>query len=53
MPSKRFKKLPENTKDLNPETIGNILNTIKANCTSKFDESVDLSLRINNKQKKK
>ena len=52
MPSKRFKKLPENTKDLNPETIGNILNTIKANCTSKFDESVDLSFRINNKQKK-
>ena len=52
MSSKRFKKLPENTKDLNPETIGNILNTIKANCTSKFDESVDLSFRINNKQKK-
>ena len=52
MPSKRFKKLPENTKDLNPETIGNILHTIKANCTSKFDESVDLSFRINNKQKK-
>ena len=52
MPSKRFKKLPENTKDLNPETIGSILNTIKANCTSKFDESVDLSFRINNKQKK-
>ncbi len=52
MSSKRFKKLPENTKDLNPETIGNVLNTIKANCTSKFDESVDLSFRINNKQKK-
>ena len=52
MPSKRFKKLPENTKDLNPETISNILNTIKANCTSKFDESIDLSFRINNKQKK-
>ena len=52
MSSKRFKKLPENTKDLNPETIGNILNTIKVNCTSKFDESVDLSFRINNKQKK-
>ncbi len=52
MPSKRFKKLPENTKDLNPEKIGNILNIIKANCTSKFDESIDLSLRINNKQKK-
>ena len=52
MPSKRFKKLPNNTKDLNAETIGNLLNTIKANCTSKFNESVDLCFRINNKQKK-
>ena len=52
MSSKRFKKLSENTKDLNPETIGNVLNVIKANCTSKFDESVDLNFRINNKQKK-
>ena len=52
MSSKRFKKLPENTKDLNPETIGNVLNVIKTNCTSKFDESVDLNFRINNKQKK-
>ncbi len=52
MSSKRFKKLPENSKDLNPETISNILNTIKANCTSKFDESIDLSFRVNNKQKK-
>ena len=25
---------------------------IKSNCTTKFDESVDLSFRINNKQKK-
>ena len=52
MPSKRFKKLPENTRDLNSDVIGNVLSTIKANCTVKFDESVDLSFRINNKQKK-
>ena len=52
MSSKRYKKLPKNTKDLNPETIGTVLSAIKANCTSKFDESVDLSFRINNKQKK-
>jgi len=25
---------------------------IKSNCTAKFDESVDLSFQINNKQKK-
>ena len=52
MTSKRYKKLPVNTKDLNPETIEKIINKIKDNCTTKFDESVDLSFRINNKQKK-
>ena len=52
MKSKRYKKLPENTKNLNSDKIENILSTIKTNCTTKFDESVDLSLRINNKQKK-
>ena len=52
MKSKRFKKLPENTKELPPETINKILNLIKSNCTTKFNESVDLSFRINNKQKK-
>ena len=52
MSSKRFKKLPENTKDLPAEKIGTILKSIKSNCTTKFNESVDLSFRINNKQKK-
>ena len=52
MSSKRFKKLPESTKNLSAEPIDKILNTIKSNCTTKFDESIDLSLRINNKQKK-
>ena len=52
MKSKRYKKLPENTKDLNSESIDKILSTVKKNCTTKFDESVDLNFRINNKQKK-
>jgi large subunit ribosomal protein L1 len=52
MPSKRFKKLPEKTKDLNAELIEKLLPEIKKNCTTKFDESVDLSFQINNKQKK-
>tara|TARA_A100001011_G_scaffold267523_1_gene276587 strand:- start:497 stop:1186 length:690 start_codon:yes stop_codon:yes gene_type:complete len=52
MRSKRFKKLPEKTKDLSPEIIDKILNKVKSNCTTKFDESVDLNFRINNKQKK-
>jgi len=52
MASKRFKKLPEKTKDLIPESIEKLLPVIKKNCTTKFDESVDLSFLINNKQKK-
>ena len=52
MTSKRFKKLPVNTKDLNSESCDKLLNTVKENCTTKFDESLDLSFRINNKQKK-
>ena len=52
MPSKRFKKLPENTRDKNSETIEKILPIVKKNCTTKFDESIDLSFQINNKQKK-
>jgi len=52
MTSKRYKKLPEKTKDFTPEVIEKILPVIKKNCTTKFDESVDLSFQINNKQKK-
>ena len=52
MPSKRFKKLPEKTKDLSAESIEKLLSEVKKNCTTKFDESVDLSFKINNKQKK-
>ena len=52
MKSKRYKKLPEKTKQLPPEIIEKVLNIVKSNCTTKFDESVDLSFQINNKQKK-
>ena len=52
MSSKRFKKLPTKTSELNAETIEKVLPHIKKNCTAKFDESVDLSFQINNKQKK-
>ena len=52
MSSKRYKKLSEKTKDLNPDSIEKLLPEIKQNCTTKFDESVDLSFQINNKQKK-
>ena len=52
MKSKRFKNLPKNTKELPSEKIENLLSSIKSNCTTKFDESIDLNFRINNKQKK-
>ena len=52
MQSKRYKKQPEKTKELPPETIDKLLSIVKSNCTTKFDESIDLSLQINNKQKK-
>ena len=52
MPSKRFKKLPEKTTELPSEEIEKLLPVVKKNCTTKFDESVDLSFQINNKQKK-
>ena len=52
MSSKRFKLLPKKTKDLGSEAIEKLLTEVKKNCTTKFDESVDLSFQINNKQKK-
>ena len=52
MASKRFKKLPEKTKDLAFELIEKLLSDVKKNCTTKFDESIDLSFQVNNKQKK-
>ena len=52
MTSKRYKKLPEKTKELKAELIEKIIPDIKKNCTTKFDESIDLSFQINNKQKK-
>ena len=52
MPSKRFKLLPVKTSDLAPEIIEKLLSEVKKNCTTKFDESVDLNFQVNNKQKK-
>ena len=52
MSSKRYKKLPEKTRDLQSETVDKLIPILKQNCTTKFDESLDLSLQINNKQKK-
>ena len=52
MSSKRYKKLPDKTKESKPDSIDKLISEIKKNCTTKFDESIDLSFQINNKQKK-
>ena len=52
MSSKRYKLLPQDTRKLESNTIENLVKIVKKNCTSKFDESVDLSVQLNLKQKK-
>ena len=49
MSTKRYRKLENNS---SPDTIENLIPKVKKNCTAKFDESIDLSFQINNKQKK-
>ena len=50
--SKRFKKLLEISKDKKNLIIEDAIKKVKLNCTSKFNESVDVSLNLNIKQKK-
>ena len=52
MSSKRYKNLPEKSRDLQSESVDKLIPILKQNCTTKFDESLDLNLLINNKQKK-
>ena len=52
MASKRFKKLPIKTTLIEQTLIEKLIPTVKNNCTTKFEESIDLNLQINNKQKK-
>ena len=50
--SKRFKKLIEISKNKQIETIEEAIKKIKKNCTSKFNESIDVSFTLNLKNKK-
>ena len=50
--SKRFKELLKNAKDFKSKDLKEILELIKKNSTAKFDESIDVSLRIGLKQSK-
>jgi large subunit ribosomal protein L1 len=50
--SKRFKKLIDLRNDKKSISIGEAIKKIKVNCTTKFDESIDVSCKLNIKQKK-
>ena len=50
--SKRFKKLIEISKNKQIETIEDAIKKVKKNCTSKFNESIDVSFALNLKNKK-
>jgi large subunit ribosomal protein L1 len=52
MNSKRYKALPKETKKLPSASIDKLLTVIKKNCSTKFDESIDVNFQINVKQKK-
>ena len=50
--SKRHKNLKKNSKDFKSTDLTNILEFVKKNSTAKFDESIDVSVRIGLKQSK-
>ena len=50
--SKRFKDLLKNSKEFKSKDLKEIFEQIKKNSTTKFDESIDVSLRIGLKQSK-
>jgi len=51
-PSKRFKKFMIKKKDRSPIALEDAIRKVKENCTTKFNESIDVSFRLNLKQKK-
>jgi len=50
--SKRYKKILDSSKDKNITKLDDAIKKIKINCNTKFDESIDLTLNLNLKQKK-
>ena len=50
--NKRFKKLVETSKDKKTMSFDDAIKFVKDNCTTKFNESIDLSMKLNLKQKK-
>ena len=50
--SKRYKKLKEATKGNRVMNLDEAIYKVKENCNTKFDESIDVSFKLNIKQKK-
>ena len=50
--SKRYDELSKNSKNFKSKDLKETLELIKKNSTAKFDESIDVSLRIGLKQSK-
>ena len=50
--SKRYKKLFDLQKEKKSLKIDDVISKVRNNCTTKFDESIDVSLFLNLKQKK-
>ena len=50
--SKRYNELLKSSRDFKSTDLKEIIENIKKNCTSKFDESIDVSMRIGLKQSK-
>ena len=51
--SKRYKKLVDSYKDKKIDSIEESIKKVKQSCTAKFDESIDICLNLNLKQKKR
>ena len=50
--SKRYKDLVKNSKDKSKLKLNDIIERLKKNANSKFEESIDVSVKINIKQSK-
>ena len=50
--SNRFKKLLETSNEKDSLKFEDVISKVKKNCTTKFDESIDVSFSLNLKQKK-
>ena len=51
-PSKRYKKIKKESEGKKIDSIDDAIKYVKANCTSKFDESIEVSFNLNLKKKK-